>query len=198
MSGALRARGAPGSVRRAGALLTLLLCIGACGGAGARDMEVGVTPRKSVGPLGDWPPVATAADEEAVSVDAALRSEEGAQLRVRAYLIARTPPCAACNVTGQSEATVRRPEDRIGKTSRARGPDMPGCNQCPPSAATFSDQPESAAPSAANASLRAVGAAEGLQARHVGHVFVLTGTFHPRGEQGPELEVTDVRAVAGR
>ncbi|HSO31776.1 MAG TPA: hypothetical protein VLT33_04655 [Labilithrix sp.] len=188
MSGALRACGAT-------ALAVALL---ACGGAAAQDLEVGVTPRKGVAAIGDWPPVVAAAEGEALTVETALRSVEGAPIRVRAYLIARTPPCAACNVTGQSEATVKRPEDRIGKTARSRGPEMPGCNQCPPAAATFGDQPATAAsPSPASPSLRAVGAAEGLQARHLGHLFLLTGTLRPRGEQGPELDVTDVKAVEG-
>ncbi len=161
-------------------------------------MEVGVTPRKSVGALGDWPPVAhdATAVADAVTVDTALRSVDGAQVRVRGYLVARTPPCAACNVTGQSDKPQPAAPDRIGHTARPNGPDMPGCNQCPPAAVTFSDQPPTASPSPSAPPLRAVGVAEGLQARHLGHVFVLTGTFHPRGEQGPELDVTDVRAIA--
>ena len=34
-----------------------------------------------------------------------------------------------------------------------------------------------------------------VEGRHVGHVFLLTGTFHANGAAGPELEVTDVRAL---
>lgn len=177
--------------------LGLLLAFLACGGAASREMEVGVTPRKSVGALGDWPPSAKDAADvaDAVTVDTALRSVEGAQIRVRGYLVARTPPCAACNVTGQADKPQPPAPDRIGRTARPSGPELPGCNQCPPAAVTFSDQPPTASPSPSAPPLRAVGVAEGLQARHLGHVFVLTGTFHPRGEQGPELDVTDVRAI---
>jgi len=182
MSAALRIGGAC-------LVLGLLGC-----GAAAQDMEVGVTPRKTGGPLGDWPPVATDV-ADAVTVDTALRSVEGAQVRVRAYLVARTPRCAACNVTGQSEKAQPPAPDRIGRTSRPNGPEMPGCDRCPPAAATFSDQPPTASSSPTLSPLRAVGAAEGLQARHLGHLFLLTGTFHPRAEQGPELDVTDVRAI---
>jgi hypothetical protein len=167
----------------------------ACGGAPAVGQDVGVTPRKPVGALGDWPPaVDAAAAADAVSVDVALRSPPGSRLRVRAYLVARTPPCPACNVTGQSEAKVTRPGDRIGKTGRTSGPEMPGCVPCPPASATISDE---AAPSPATAALRAIGGAEGLQARHVGHAFVLTGTLRADAE-GPALDVTEVQAVEGR
>lgn len=184
------------SLRVGGVCLALVLL--GCGGPTAPPIEVGVTPRRSVGELGDWPPVATDATAvaDAVTVDTALRSVEGAQVRVRAYLVARTPPCAACNVTGQSERTLPRGPDRIGRTQRTNAPDLPGCNQCPPAAVTLSDQPPTASPAPASSPLRAVGVAEGLQARHVGQLFLLTGTFHPRAEQGPELDVTDVRALA--
>jgi len=174
--------------------LGLSLVLLGCGGAPSKDMEVGVTPRKSVGALGDWPPAAADA-ADAVTVDTALRAVEGAQVRVRGYLVARTPPCAACNVSGQADKPQPPAPDRIGRTARPSGPDLPGCNQCPPAAVTFSDLPPTASPSPSSSPLRAVGVAEGLQARHLGHVFVLTGTFHPRGAQGPELDVTDVRAL---
>jgi hypothetical protein len=52
-----------------------------------------------------------------------------------------------------------------------------------------------AAGSSTNPPLRAVGVAGGLQRRHVGKVFLLTGVFHANGAQGPELDVTDVRAL---
>jgi len=173
----------------------LVLVLFGCGGPASPPMEVGVTPRRSVGALGDWPPDATSA-ADAVTVDTALRSVEGAQIRVRAYLVARSPPCTACNVTGQASRPQPQGPDRIGRTQRTNAPDLPGCNQCPPAAVTFSDQPPTASPAPASAPLRAVGVAEGLQARHLGHLFLLTGTFHPRAEQGPELDVTDVRALA--
>ena len=167
-----------------------------CGGA-AQDAHIGVTERPAVS-VAAWPPRATS-PVEAVDVAAALSSPDGAQIRVRAYLIAITLPCPACNVRGQRP--IGKEEDRIGKTARSRGPDLPGCTPCPAAAATFSDEPPtsspSPSPSPATAPLRAVGSAEGLQARHVGHVFLITGTFHARGEVGPELEVSDVRAIEG-
>jgi len=180
------------ALRTGGVFLALVLF--GCGGAVRQDMEIGATPRKSVGALGEWPPDATDATD-AVTVDTALRSVEGAQIRVRAYLVARTPPCTACNVTGQSERTLPRGPDRIGRTQRTNAPDLPGCNQCPPAAVTFSDQQPTASPGPGSSPLCSVGVAEGLQARHVGHMFLITGTFHPRAAQGPELDVTDVRAL---
>lgn len=74
---------------------------------------------------------------------------------------------------------------------------MPGCLPCPAPAATFSDD-ASSDPGSAAPRIRATGAAEGLQPRHVGKSFLLTGTFHAGaavGGTGPELEVTDVRAL---
>jgi hypothetical protein len=74
---------------------------------------------------------------------------------------------------------------------------MPGCLPCPSPAATFSDDGPTAS-ATPSAPLRAVGVAEGLQPRHVGKRFLLTGTFHVKGAMGPELDVTDVRALEER
>jgi hypothetical protein len=57
--------------------------------------------------------------------------------------------------------------------------------------ATFRD----VGPASSSATLRAVGVAEGLQARHVGHVFLLTGKLRAAGATGPELDVSDVRII---
>lgn len=133
---------------------------------------------------------------DAVDVRSALVCAEGAQIRVRAYLVAVTSPCPACNVGERSGAP---PEGKIGKSppARTRMPDMPGCLPCPAPAATFSDEAPTAS-ATPSAPLRAVGAAEALQPRHVGKSFLLTGTFHAKGALGPELDVTDVRALEGR
>ena len=173
-----------------------LVCLAvSCGGGAAKDWQIGETQRPAVR-IADWPPVVTSPGES-VTVDAALRSADGAQIRVRGYLVALTAPCPACNV-GRDLGQAPKDEGSIGRTARARGPEMPGCAPCPPKAATFSDEAPAASASPSSSPLRAVGGAEALQARHVGHMFVLTGTFHPRGEQGPELDVSDVRAIEGR
>lgn len=191
MSGALRARGA-----FLGALLAASVSCGAP--APALDPSVGETERPVV-KVAEWPPLATpsdgGADPGVSTVHAALGCADGAQIRVRGYLVALSPACPRCNVVGQQGgATLEK--DRIGKTARAGGSAaLPGCAPCPPAAATFSDEAPTASPSPGSPPLRAVGTAEGLQPRHVGHVFLLTGTFHARTEQGPELEVTDVRAL---
>jgi hypothetical protein len=180
------------ALRACGVLLGCLTL--SCASSGAKNWDIGETPRPPV-KVAEWPPVATSPGES-VTVDTALRSVEGAQIRVRAYLVALSPPCPACSIgTDRGEATKN--EGSVGHTARPRGPDLPGCIPCPPAAATFSDQIPTASPGPASAPLRAVGSAEGLQARHVGHMFVLTGTFHPRGQLGPELDVSDVRAIEG-
>ena len=183
-----------GMLRAGGAWLVGLACAASlsCGGP-PQDAHVGVTERPAV-KVAEWPPVATS-PADALGVNAALSSVDGAQIRVRAYLIAITLPCPVCNVRGQRPLATEA--DRIGKTARPRGPDLPGCPPCPAAAATFSDEPPTSSPSPGTPPLRAVGSAEALQARHVGHVFLLTGRFHARGELGPELEVSDVRAVEG-
>jgi hypothetical protein len=128
---------------------------------------------------------------DAIDVRSTLACAEGAQIRVRAHLVAVTLPCPAC---AAGERTGAAPAPIIGKSRRPRPPDMPGCLPCPSPAATFSDEPPTASVTA-SAPLRAVGAAEGLQPRHVGKLFLLTGTFHAQGALGPELDVTDVHAL---
>jgi hypothetical protein len=173
-----------------------LVCLAlSCGGAPAKDWQIGETQRPAV-KVADWPPVVTTPGET-VTVDAALRSAEGAQLRVRGYLVALAAPCPACNAGADHGQAPKKDEGTTGHTARPRGPDLPGCAPCPPAAVTFSDEVPTASPSPSSSPLRAVGGAEGLQARHVAHMFVLTGTFHPRGAQGPELDVSDVKAIEG-
>lgn len=166
------------------------MLLAACSPAAPPD--VGSTPHKAVAIDDVWPPVAAEDPTDAMTADAALRALDGATIKVRAQLVALAPPCAQCNVsTERGESTAE--DDRIGRTNRDRGPthpgpNLPGCVPCPGAAVTFADVP--GAPP-----LRVTGTAEALQKRHVGHVFVLTGTFHARGESGPELETTDVRAI---
>lgn len=156
---------------------------------------MGSTPRKPVAIDDVWPAAATDDASDAMTVDAALRALDGATIKVRAQLVALAPPCADCNRSPDiGENTVE--DDRVGHTTRDRGPthtgpNLPGCVPCPGAAVTFADAP--GAPP-----IRASGSAEGLQKRHVGKVFVLTGTFHARGEGGPEIEVTDVRALGAK
>jgi hypothetical protein len=158
-----------------------------------RDWSIGATDRPAV-KVADWPPVVTS-PVPAVTVNDALGSADGAQIRVRGYLIAVTLPCPACNNVGADRGKSTKVEGRIGKTARPRGPDVPGCQPCPAAAATFSDAVPTSLSSPDSAPLRAVGGAEGLQARHIGHMFLLTGTFHATGPDGPELDVSDVRAI---
>ena len=167
-----------------------------CGGGAGLDAQVGETRRRAV-TVSEWP-LPVAAPAEALSVQTALGATDGAQIRVRGYLVALSPACPACTVVGAHGRSTPE-EDRIGKTARPRGPEVPGCPPCPPAGVIFSDEPAgaSASRSPASAVVRAVGSAEGLQARHLGRPFLLTGTFHARGAGGPELDVSDVRAVEG-
>jgi hypothetical protein len=160
-----------------------------CGGPAA-DTSIGraKAPVLSARSGDEWPMRASSVPADAVDAKGALASLDGAQLHVRAYLVAVTLPCPACNV---SRATTR---------SDPRGT-PPGCAPCPPPAVTFADAPPAGASapsrraSDAPPPLRAIGGAEGLQARHVGQRFLLTGTFRASGEGGPALDVTDVRAL---
>lgn len=172
-------------------MLAAALALGSmcCGGGGVGEPLVpAAAPRDPT-----WPSPGVA-PPDALDVRAALSSLEsvdGAAVRVRAYLVAVTLPCPACAV---GERTAKAPEPAVGRSRRPRLPDMPGCLPCPTPAATFGDRASLGADDA-EPRLRATGAAEGLQSRHVGKAFLLTGTFHARGVQGPELEVTDVRAL---
>ena len=163
----------------------------ACGQA--HDTMIGARAASSASD--DWPPVAKS-PADAATVKTVLASADGAQVHVRAYLIAVTLPCPACNTNlGQRRSVIR--QEGIGRARPPPPTPGPGCAPCPPPAATFSDEAPTASAGPAAAPLRAVGAAEGLQPRHMGHLFLLTGTFHPNGDSGPELEVTDVRALEG-
>jgi hypothetical protein len=163
-----------------------------CGGAQDSQIGVAAPPRPVVD---EWPlPAPAQAPPDVSTVRTVVSSADGAQVHVRAYLVATTLPCPACN-TGTRK--VLR-EDAIGRTGRPEGPMAPGCSACPPPAVTISDEAPKASASPSSPPLRATGAAEGLQARHVGHMFLFTGTFRANGAQGPELEVTDVRAIDAR
>ncbi|MDB4935740.1 MAG: hypothetical protein JWP87_2712 [Labilithrix sp.] len=178
-------------------IVTVLAAIAAAGCGGAPNMEIGVAASPPPRESDEWPPLSQS-PPDASTVKAVLGSADGAQVRVRAYLVAVTLPCPACNVDARS--TPR--EELPGRTARPRGPTPPGCSPCPEPAATISDDMPTASPTAGASvttpPLRAVAVAGGLQPRHVGHVFLLTGIFHANGAQGPELEVTDVRALDGR
>jgi hypothetical protein len=174
---------------RSAALAAILGASTGCGGP-AEDTSIGraKAPVLSARSGDEWPMRASSVPGDTVDAKGALASQDGALLHVRAYLVAVTLPCPACNV---SRATTR---------SDPRGT-PPGCAPCPPPAVTFADAPPARAsaptPRAVDAvaPLRAIGGAEGLQARHVGQRFLLTGMFHASGEGAPVLEVTDVRAL---
>ena len=185
------------SVARLGVLIAACASLACRGSPPALDSAVGATPRPAV-KVADWPPLATSPAEPAVTIEAALGSAEGAQIRMRGYLVALSPACPRCNVVGPGLRAASREQDRIGRTARPGGESfLPGCAPCPPAAATFSDEALGGSQSTVSSKLRAVGAAEGLQPRHLGHVFVLSGTFHARADQGAELDVNDVRAIEG-
>ena len=167
------------------------LTLSACGG----DSRSQIAMPAAAPPVEEWPPRSTS-PADAATVKTVLGSADGAQVRVRAYLVAVTLPCPACNTSlGQGRSAPRPNEGAIGRARAPATTPGPGCAPCPPPAATFSDEAPKASAAPSSGPLRAVGAAEGLQARHVGHVYVLTGTFHVNGPQGAELDVTDIRAV---
>lgn len=158
-----------------------------CGGGNSQIAANGATADD------EWPAPSTA-PSDAVSVKTALACADGAHVRVRAFLVAVTSPCPPCSA---GESRTATPDPRIGKSAPTRRRDMPGCLPCPKAAATLSDElpTAKAALGPDHAPLRAVGVAEALQTRHVGKSFLLTGTFRANGEAGPELDVTDVRAL---
>jgi hypothetical protein len=168
----------------AAAALALLTSTSACGGA---------RPSAPVADAPDgWPAVA-AASLDAATVEDVMGSPDGTEVRVRAFLAAVKLPCPLCNVGTNRPAR----EEVAGHTSRPRGPAAPGCLPCPDPAATLSDDSPSAPgfQGSTRPRLRAVGAAGGLQPRHVGRSFLFVGVLHKTAEGGPELDVTDVRAL---
>lgn len=176
----------------------VLVVYGVLAGCGTGDRSQIATPASSASPVEEWPPLAQS-PTDASSVKSVLASADGAQVRVRAYLVAVTLPCPTCNTSlGQGRSSPRPNEGAIGRARAPTAAPGPGCSPCPPPAATFSDERPTASAAPESSPLRATGAAEGLQPRHVGHLFLLTGTFHAKGAQGAELEVTDIRALEGR
>lgn len=180
--------------------VAFLLVVLGCGGSSQSELlhtPVGESQSPSeLAARAEWPAPAQAPDD-AMDVEAVVACAEGTPVRVRAYLVAVTVPCPACNV---GERTGTAPERMIGKSSRPRSLGMPGCLPCPNPAATFRSAAEPSrgtvgARDESGLPLRAVGVAEGLQSRHVGKRFLLTGTWHATGATGPELDVTDIRAL---
>jgi hypothetical protein len=175
----------------AGLLLALSLSLAGCGGGDGYKANIAGLPD----PVGEAWPALTPWPLESSSVEEVLAGPDGAQVHMIAYLVAVKVPCPLCNV-----GTNRPPrEDIAGHTARPRGPAAPGCLPCPDPAATVGDGAPNApeAASSARAHLRAIGVAAGLQPRHVGRSFLFVGVFHAKGANGPELEVTDVRALDG-
>jgi hypothetical protein len=167
--------------------LTLPLVLTSCGG---QDMQIGVAASPPPSQNDEWPQLVANSPPDAVGVTSALECADGARVRVRAYLVAIAAPCPACNVGARSKR-----EDLPGRTSKPTAINPTGCLPCPDPVATISDEVPTASGGPKSPPLRAVGVASGLQPRHVGHLFLLTGTFHARLENGPELDVTDVRAL---
>jgi hypothetical protein len=155
-------------------------------------MQIGVAASPPPSQNDDWPQLAPS-PPDAITVASALESADGAQVRVRAYLVAIASPCPACNVGGRSMH-----QDLPGRTTKPNAINPTGCLPCPDPVATISDDVPTATGGPKSPPLRAVAVASGLQPRHVGHLFLLTGVFHARTENGAELEVTDVRALDGR
>jgi len=147
----------------------LLLCGAGCGAGGS---DVSVQSPNGPAPLEEWPSPSTI-PADAIRVKELLASPDGSQVRVKAYLVASAPPCAPC-VAPPPPAT---------------------CAPCPTPAATFSDDVPGSAIRPASATLRAVGLAGNLATRHVGRLFLLSGTFRIAGGQAPELQVSDIRAL---
>lgn len=170
--------------------LALSLAISGCG---RQDMQIGVAASPPPSQNDEWPQLVAHSPPDAVGVKSALECAEGAQIRVHAYLVAIAAPCPACNVGARSKR-----EDLPGRTSKPTAINPTGCLPCPDPVATISDELPTASGGPKSPPLRAVGVAGGLQPRHVGHLFLLTGVFHARAENGPELDVTDVRALEGR
>ena len=138
---------------------------------------------------------------DGVSVEDVLKSPDGANIRLIAYVHAVKKPCPVCNVGGPKAPR----EEVAGRTPRPRGPAAPGCLPCPDPAVTVGDEPPNAPESkndpkglAPRARLRVGGAAGALQQRHVGRVFFFIGVLHTKGPDGPELEVKDVRSLDER
>ena len=161
-------------------------------GCGGQDMQIGVAASPPPSQNDEWPQRAIA-PPDAITVKSTLEAVDGAQVRVRAYLVAIASPCPACN-TGERG----KHQDVPGRTTKPTAMNPTGCLPCPDPVATINDELPTASGGPTSPPLRAVAVAGGLQQRHVGHPFLFTGIFHPRAENGPELEVTDIRALDPR
>lgn len=179
-----------GALASAARRAALALCLSTFG-CGGQDMQIGVATSPPPSQNDEWPQLAQS-PPDAISVKSALECADGAQVRVRAYLVAIAAPCPACNVGARSKH-----QDLPGRTTKPTAINPTGCLPCPDPVATISDEVPTASGGPKSPPLRAVGVAGGLQPRHVGHLFLLTGVFHARTENGAELEVTDVRALDG-
>jgi hypothetical protein len=177
--------------------IALAMLLSSCGNS--KEPAVGLAGSPAPRQDDEWPAHVTA-PPDAVPIKAVLGASDGAQVRVRAYLVATTLPCPVCNTSlGEQHTPKRQQEDVVGRARQQPSTPGPGCAPCPTPAATFSDEaPKGSGGAAAeSAPLRAVGSAEGLQKRHIGKIFLLSGTFHANGAFGPELDVTDVRVLDG-
>ena len=186
-------------MRRGRGLFSLLAVVGialgtSSAGCGGNEQLIVDGPARKV--ADEWPPVVAEAPADAASIRTVLGAADGTQVHVRGYLVAIKVPCPACNTNLGARPNANAPrEEAIGRARTPVAAPGPGCEPCPPQAATLSDEPPKASVLHDAPPLRAVGAAEALQPRHIGHQFLLTGTFHAQGPQGPELEVTEVRAL---
>ena len=163
-------------------------------GCGAsQESTVGVAKR-APSSSDDWPALSPW-PSDAATVDQVVAAADGTQVQLRAYLAAVKLPCPACNVM-----PLQAPREGVtGRTGHPSGVAPPGCLPCPAAAATLIDEnPRSPETSKTpRAKLRAVGLAAALQERHIGHAFFFIGVFHANGPDGPELDVTEVRALDG-
>ena len=130
------------------------------------------------------------------TVKSALESADGAQVRVRAYLVAVDAPCPACNVGAPARSTKTCSVERRRATARST---PTGCLPCPDPAATISDEVPTASaraeePDAPRGRGGGRAAASSRRPPLPAHRRV---PRHGR-ESGPELEVTDVRAIDAR
>jgi hypothetical protein len=186
----------PSKKSRSSSLLAcaLFLSLGLPSCGGSKDAAVGESSVPPSRQSDEWPARATA-PPDAASVKTVLDSADSVPVKMRGYLVAINVPCPVCNTELGSPRSGKAHDTGIGRSRKTETPAGPGCVPCPTPAATFSDDPPKKAASPDSAPIRAVGAALGLQPRHIGHVFLLTGTLHTNGAAGPEIDVSDVQIL---